>query len=225
MSGYLTPDAIGNSEVLRFVLISQNLNLLGALTNAIDMLAQPSAWQQFGTLTPDEVAQYFFDVAWKEREMSLAGVILPYVGVDCPSFALPCDGATYNRVDYPVLYAAIETAFIVDADTFTVPDLSGRVPVGQGGGHSVADVGGEESHTLVLSESPSHSHSDTGHTHTEITATPIAVTIGAGAPVPSAVPGVGVTGVGNASLTSAGGDGAHNNMQPYLTVKFCIVFG
>jgi len=225
MAGYLTPDLIDTSEVLRVILISQNLNLLGALTNAIDMLSQESAWQKFGALTPEEVAQYFFDVAWNERSMSLAGVILPYASAVCPTFALPCDGTVYNRIDYPVLYGVLDSVFIIDADTFSVPDLSGRVPVGEGGGHAIADVGGEETHVLTLSESPGHSHADTGHTHTEGIAVPTLIAIGAGVPAPSAVPGLGITGVGSAALTSAGGDGAHNNMQPYLTVKYCIIFG
>jgi len=225
MAGYLTPDAIDTNEVLRVILISQNLNLLGALTNAIDMLSQESAWQQFGTLTPEEVAQYFFDVAWKERSMSLAGIILPYASATCPTFALPCDGATYNRVDYPILYGVLDSAFIVDADTFTVPDLSGRVIVGEGNGHAIGDAAGEETHVLGVTETPSHTHVDSGHSHTEITATPTLIAIGAGVPAPSAIPGIGFTGVGNASLTNTGGDGAHNNMQPYLTTKYCIVFG
>jgi len=44
-----------------------------------------------------------------------------------------------------------------------------------------------------------------------------------GVPIPSSVPGVGVTGVGNAALSSAGSDGAHNNMQPSLALNYFIV--
>jgi microcystin-dependent protein len=224
MSGYLTPDDIDPVEVLRIVLVSQNLNLVGALTNAIDMLAQPDAWQQFGTKTPDEIAAYFFDVAWNERSMTLAGVILPYASQTCPTFALPCDGAVYNRVDYPNLYGAIDPVFVIDADTFAVPDLRDRVAMGEGSVHPLGETGGVDTHTLQVSEMPSHGHTDVGHSHAEITATPTAITIGAGVPAPSALPGIGVTGTGFASLTNAGGDGAHNNLQPYLVVKYCIVF-
>jgi microcystin-dependent protein len=32
-----------------------------------------------------------------------------------------------------------------------------------------------------------------------------------------------LTGSGFANIQNTGGDGAHNNLQPYLAVKFCIV--
>ncbi len=204
------------------VLVSENLNLWGAVTDAIDQLSRPQNWLQFGRLTPDEVAAYFFDVAWRERAMTIIGVILPYATTDCPSFALPCDGSTYNRVDFPNLYAVLDAAYIVDADTFLVPDLRDRVPMGEGSVHPIAEQGGADTHTLVTSEIPSHTHVDTGHTHTEITAIPAVAQLPV-VPVPTAVPAVGVTGVGFAAIGNTGGDGAHNNLQPYSVIRFCIV--
>lgn len=155
------------------------------------------------------------------------GKISPYMTEFPPAGTLECDGGIYNRVDFPLLYAALDTVFVIDADTFYVPDLRGRIPLGVGTGsglssYAMGDEGGEETHTLVGSETPVHSHSDAGHTHTEVTAIPTAITIGAGVPAPSALPSVGATGIGFASLDSFGGDGAHENRQPYLALRFCV---
>jgi microcystin-dependent protein len=141
----------------------------------------------------------------------------------CPANMLLCDGSSYLRVDYPDLYDFLDAVYQTDSSHFVVPDMLDRAPIGAGGSRNIDDAGGAETHTLVLSESPSHSHTDTGHTHTEVTAVPVVVTIGAGAPVPSAIPGVGVTGLGFAALTNTGGDGAHNNMQPFRALLPCIV--
>jgi microcystin-dependent protein len=89
--------------------------------------------------------------------------------------------------------------------------------------YALGDTGGEETHTLITSETPAHSHTDTGHSHSEIVAAPNVTTIGVGAPEPTAIPGVGVTGIGSASLTSTGGNGAHNNLQPFIALNYFIV--
>ncbi len=225
---YLTPDSIDPVEVLRVVLVSQNVKLWGALTDAIDELGKAKNWEQFGLLTADEVAAYFFEVAWRERQMTVIGVMLPYASQDCPSFALPCDGTQYNRVDYPNLYAVLDPAFIVDADHFVTPDLRSRTIVGAGQGagltdYDPGDTGGEETHVLTSAEMAAHTHTDTGHVHTEVVATPVVLPTGAGVPVPAALSGVGITGSSAANLTSSGGGGAHENRPPYVALNWCII--
>lgn len=75
-----------------------------------------------------------------------------------PAGRLWCDGATHNRVDYPTLYSALPSAFIVDADTFTTPDMREKMPLGKGGALGINDTGGESEHTLTVSQLPSHRH-------------------------------------------------------------------
>jgi len=223
MGGFLTPDSIDPNEYLRVVLVSKTLELIGAVNGQLLDLSDPKFWQQFGTLTPEEVAAYFQTVWLREINMSLAGIIISYACATCPSFALPCDGSSYARVDYPQLYAALDSVYILDADNFVVPDLRDVVEVGEGTSHALDDSGGEETHTLTTTEMPSHAHADSGHLHTEVTAVPTLIAIGAGVPAASAVPGVGVTGTSSANLTNTGGDGAHNNMQPYRVTRKAII--
>lgn len=203
-----------------------NLWFVAEVADLLSDMANEDNWEQVGNTTIDSAIQ-----AAMRMNMNFGpqlGVIFPFVTASPPDNCLECDGATYNRVDYPDLYALLDIAFIVNADTFTVPDLRGRTVIGVGHGaglsvRAVGDNGGEESHTLIVSETPSHSHTDIGHVHSEGIAAPNLTTIGPGAPEATALPSVGITGSGSANLTNTGGDGAHNNMQPFTALKYCMV--
>lgn len=142
------------------------------------------------------------------------GYIRPYITANPPTNTLPCDGGTYNREDYPLLYAVIDSVFIIDADTFSTPDMRGRtmvgVGLGGGGNYTLGDFGGEKTHQLTESELASHAH-----------------TIPATIDVPVVAPGEVVTDAPIPFLTSftgsTGGDAPHNNMQPYTAVRYCVV--
>ncbi len=180
-------------------------------------------------ITPDDwvTIQEIVADTWTDLMDADVGKLFPFATQDPPPNTLECDGATYNRVDFPLLYALLDANFIVDADTFVVPDMQSRFIVGAGTGsglsaYGVNASGGDESITLTTAEMPSHSHTDVGHVHTEGNAIPTAITIGAGVPAPSALPSVGVTGSSSANLTNTGGDGAHENRPPYRALRWCI---
>lgn len=169
-------------------------------------------------------------VANFERELMTpeVGTIKPFITADPPQNTLECDGGTYYRVDFPLLYALLDSAFIIDADTFTVPDLRGRVVVGAGTGsgltpYAVGDIGGTEAVALTVEEMPSHSHDDIGHVHTY---QPPGATLLAVAPgelpvlTPALLPAS--TTVGYASLTNTGGDEAHENRPPFMALRWCV---
>jgi len=124
---------------------------------------------------------------------------------------LLCDGAQYDRVDFPDLYAVLDTAYIVDADTFRVPDLAHKVMVGEGDGWDVGDTGGSETHTLSESEMPTHTHNYT----------PPVMNLDLEAP---GAPDIFGAGLGLATATSsAGSSQAHENMMPYEVLTPVIV--
>ena len=144
----------------------------------------------------------------------MIGMIFPIITSAIPENCLLCDGATYARVDYPNLYASLDAVFIVDADTFSVPDLRSRVVVGAGQGdglsdYAVGEAGGVEAVTLSTSQIPSHQHGI-------FTTTALAVAPGE---LPVTIPNI----VASSSTDLAGGGGAHENRQPFTALNFVVV--
>lgn len=153
---------------------------------------------------------------------SLVGLIMPVCTADLPEGTLLCDGSTYARADYPNLYDALDPAYQIDADNFTVPDMTDRFVVGPGT-HATNATGGSFSHVQSVGEMAAHSHSSAPHTHTEITATPTAVTIGLEVPVPAALPGVGITGAATVSISTEGNSDPMDITPPFIALRFVVV--
>lgn len=83
-----------------------------------------------------------------------------------PAAWLLCDGAGYDPVNYPDLFAVIGYTFGGAGAIFNVPDLRGRVAVGPDNGaalittapNTLGGFGGEDGHVLTIAEIPSHTH-------------------------------------------------------------------
>lgn len=168
----------------------------------------------------------------QDETLSSIGWLTPYITASPPGGCLPANGSSYLREDYPDLYAALDSAFITDADNFTTPDLRGRAAIGAGEGDDlterfVGEEGGEETHQLTTSELPSHTHGviDPGHRHTLIggilrsTGSFGNYTGGYGFTANPETENA-TTGI---SITSAGSNAAHNNMMPYVAINWCVV--
>ena len=102
------------------------------------------------------------------------GQIVAYTGNAIPSGFLICDGSAVSREDYWVLFEIIGTAFGAGdgSTTFNLPDLSGRVAVGNSSTYAMASSSGEETHVLTSLETAQHTHEVPAHGHaSNITAT------------------------------------------------------
>jgi microcystin-dependent protein len=124
--------------------------------------------------------------------------------------------ATINNLVYPVgsvyVNATVATnpATLLGVGTW-VAYGEGRVPVGKassGTFDTLGATGGAETHTLSENEMPSHSHTVTF---------PRQNTSGGGGPVHPCMDN-GTGGPVYPTVSSAGGDAAHNNLQPYIVV-------
>lgn len=227
--GFPTPETIPATRTVRLLAIPNDRQFIAAVGGALHRLTDPEQWKPVGAVTPDEAAYAALLMLKDYWEKAMIGIVVPYASLNPPPYTLPCDGKLYNRVDYPLLYAAIDPFFRQNADQFRVPQLVGRVVVGA---EIVPDeeifypgaAGGEMQHQLTVAELPSHSHSDAGHTHTEGIAVPAVAGLGVDVPVPSATPAPGVTGVGFANIQPTGSNTPHNNMQPYQALKYAIFY-
>lgn len=136
-----------------------------------------------------------------------------------------CDGQILPIDQNQSLYSLLGTTYGGDGRTsFALPDLRGRTPIhvgrsNGGGDHTLGQKSGEETHTLSAAEMPQHDHVFQGTSNTATSADGNGnVLARTGVPVYS--PATNRTSLGG--MADVGGGQAHNNMQPYLAINFCI---
>jgi len=150
-----------------------------------------------------------------------AGVVMASAGTLAAGW-LECNGAAVSRTTYAKLFTSISTTYGAGdgSTTFNLPDMSRRVIMGRGGSGSgtiastIGSIGGAETHTLTTTQMPAHDHTYT-RASVGITFTAAAV--------------AGVTAISTLSSTtpdsgSAGGGGAHNNVQPCMVMIYMIKY-
>ncbi|GEM_PF-2130868 len=147
------------------------------------------------------------------------GTVVPFAAGTAPTGWVNCDGSSYSTTGaMATLFGVIGYTYGGSGANFNVPNMQGNVPVGQGGGFSLAGAGGEQQHVLTQAEMPSHSHSSS-HSWNSPAGPPQGSNTGGGSGFVS-----GSTETTDFSLTinNTGGGGAHNNMQPYLVLNYII---
>ena len=145
-----------------------------------------------------------------------------------------CDGQLMPISQNTALFSLLGTFYGGDGkSTFALPDLQGRSAMhpGQGQGLSqrfLGEEGGEETVTLLVSEIPLHTHALMATTSPSTTTLPAADTSfgrsGGGSfyKANSPTPFGPTTAMAPQALPPAGGGLPHNNLQPYLTLNYCI---
>jgi microcystin-dependent protein len=161
------------------------------------------------------------------------GVVLPYAGAAAPTGWLLCYGQAVSRSTYAALFAVCSTTYGVGdgSTTFNLPDLRGRVPAGQddmggtsanrltnpgttvGGidGDVLGGTGGSETHQLTEAQLAAHDHAVTGGTFGGVAGFSAS---GGGQVVPAGAAAI--------DISDAGGDVAHNNVQPTIILNYII---
>jgi microcystin-dependent protein len=133
-----------------------------------------------------------------------------------------CNGQLLPINQNQGLFSLIGTTYGGDGRVnFALPNLQGRVPIHDGSGHVLGEDGGEQAHTLSTPEMPQHLHRLQASSATGNSPVPTANLPAANA---SALyhPAANLTPLNSTSVTNVGGSLAHANMQPFLTLSFCI---
>ena len=139
-----------------------------------------------------------------------------------------CDGQLLPLTQNSALFSLIGTIYGGDgSSTFALPDLQGRAPMhpGQGPGlsaHELGESNGSETVTLLQSEIPSHLHGFSTSVRPADNLNPGTLSPGTGNNLYAPASGATVVAASPNALSPTGGDRPHNNMQPYLTLYFCI---
>lgn len=134
-----------------------------------------------------------------------------------------CNGQLLPINQNQALFSLLGTTFGGDGRVnFALPDLRGRTPIHVGSGHTLGERGGEQAHTLSIAELPTHTHVLTGSS-TNGANTPTTTTV-LGRSNPQAIYGApaNLGAMDPRTVSNTGGSQAHLNMQPFLTLSFCI---
>ena len=144
------------------------------------------------------------------------------------SFVFPPKGwALANGQLLPInqnqaLFSLLGTTFGGDGRVnFGLPDLRGRVPLHVGSAHTLGERGGEQAHTLSISEIPTHVHVVNATSGTGNALIP-ATNLFAVNNLPAYRTADGLTAMAAGTFGNTGGSQAHLNMQPFLVLSYCI---
>lgn len=137
-----------------------------------------------------------------------------------------CNGQLLPIAQNQGLFSLLGTTFGGDGRVnFALPDYRGRTPIHVGGAHTLGERGGEQAHTLSITEIPTHMHvaNGTNNNATQASPMPNSTTLGyarAGNQMYGSAQNL--VAMAPSMVGNVGGSQAHLNMQPFLTLSFCI---
>lgn len=132
-----------------------------------------------------------------------------------------CNGASLPISDYETLFALIGTTYGGDGvQTFNLPDLRGRLPIGFGNGQVLGQLEGSPTVTLTQAQMPQHTHPVIA-TSSPGGNSPVGAYFASDPSSPVYFPPDGTL-MNSQMITTTGGSQPHDNMMPYLCLSFII---
>jgi microcystin-dependent protein len=134
-----------------------------------------------------------------------------------------CDGQLLPINQNQALFSLLGTTYGGDGRVnFGLPNLQGRAPIHMGASHTLGERGGEQGHTLSISEIPTHVHTLSGTSSAGTLIIAAGNLLGTSPSQMYQAPDNNLVAMNPASLASVGGSQAHPNMQPFLVLNFSI---
>ena len=155
-------------------------------------------------------------------EPFLAEIKIMSFGFPPKGWAL-CNGQLLPINQNQALFSLLGTAYGGDGRVnFGLPNLQGQTPIHLGSGYALGQKGGEQAHTLSISEIPGHTHTASAANVAATTNAPSnsrMISQSQGSNLYAAASNLQAMAPG--ALANTGGQ-PHPNMQPFLTLTFCI---
>ena len=139
-----------------------------------------------------------------------------------------CEGQILSIESNTALFSLIGTYYGGDGvRSFGLPDLRGRMPIGQGEGPglspiSIGQVGGTENVTLTVSQLPAHTHPLIASTLEAAVVSPMGSVLGSKARVPLYSGASSLTTMSPESIGPTGGNQPVGIRNPYLGMTYII---
>lgn len=134
-----------------------------------------------------------------------------------------CDGQLLPINQNQALFSLLGTTFGGDGRVnFGLPNLQGRTPIHVGSGHTLGERGGEQAHTLSIAELPTHTHVMNATSANGTTNVAVGNVLAKSLQAVYSAPASNLVAMAPERVMNVGGSQAHLNMQPFLTLSFCI---
>lgn len=155
------------------------------------------------------------------------GEIRMFAGNFAPAGWMFCEGQLLPISENETLFNLIGTTYGGDGQsTFALPDLRGRIPIHQGNGFILAEIGGVEEVTLTVNQIPDHTHPLVASSDVAGGLSPNNSVLGQGNSTTIYRAGNPSTPMSPQAIAPVGGSQPHINLQPYLCLSFIIsLFG
>src|SRR5690242_14469715 len=164
----------------------------------------------------------------------------PFLGeIKMVSFNFPpkgwalCNGQLLPINQNQALFALLGTTYGGNGQTnFALPNLQCKAPIHMGDGHTLGETAGEFAHTVTMSELTTHAHTftknscvDSATANANVGPPTSAFWANNGKPAYSTQDPnnpINTSAMHPSTVSTVGGSQPHQNMQPFLTLNFCI---
>lgn len=201
--------------------------LFGAvlLSRAEDLFAVKSKTGYLYIKQNGEVVKNYKPSAGSEPFLSQLGI---FAFNFAPQGWALCNGQLLSIATNQALFSLLGTSYGGNGSTnFALPDLRGRSPIhfGQGMGLSNYVLGqslGSENVNLITSQLPAHNHGFVGNSSVGNLSDPAGNFVAQCDEGVKSYSGASNTVMNSAAVSNAGGSQSHSNIQPYLTISYCV---